>query len=97
MIRRGQDQKFLDSGKDWRTEEGTGYLLGINMVFIPFQFREDWVKSQEPNIWVSHLGRSGFTESHMMFVWVGNISQYAQFPTSTHTTPHTDRHTPHHA
>ena len=72
MGRRGQDQQFLGSGKDWRTEEGTGYLLGVNLVFLPLQFRECWGKSQEPNTWARHPGGVGSQKSRVMFVWVGN-------------------------
>lgn len=111
MGRRGQDQQFLGSGKDWRTEEGTGYLLGVNMVFLPLQFRECWGKSQEPNTWVRHPGGVDSQKSRVMFVWVGNYQStrpaphHCTEPTTciqTHTRAHTNpllrmySHTPHH-
>ena len=50
------------------------------MVFIPLQFREYWVKSQEPNIWVSRPGRMGSQKSHMAFVWAGSYRSLCPAP-----------------
>jgi len=65
------------------------------MVFIPLQFREYWVKSQEPNTWVSRLGRMGSQNSHMVFVWAGSYRPLCPAPPTAHTPPRTYRHTPH--